>query len=63
MRAVRVPLLLAIALGACAIGVIASVVFTWASGKSALWNIGFAVAAVLATALIVLGALWLVPRF
>ena len=59
----RAPLLLAVALVASAIGVIASVVFTWASGKSALWNIGFAVAAVLTTALLMLGVLWLLPPF
>ena len=49
-------------LAACAIGVASSVVFTWASGKSAVWNIGFAVALVLAAAGSLLLALVLVMR-
>jgi hypothetical protein len=41
-----VALLLAL-LGACAFGFAASVIFTWASGKSALWNMAFGAALVL----------------
>ena len=58
----RVPLLLGVALAACAIGVVASIVINWASGKSALWNMAFAVAVVLTTALLVIGVLWWMPR-
>jgi hypothetical protein len=37
-----VPILLTI-VSACALGIGASLLFTWASGRSAVWNIGFAV--------------------
>ena len=47
---------------ACAIGFASSVVFTWASNKSAIWNIGFAVAIVLAAAGSLLLALVLVMQ-
>ena len=42
-------------LGVAAFALAASVVFTWASSKSGVWNIGFAVVLVLmaATALII----------
>ena len=49
-------------LAACTIGLASSLVFTWASGKSALWNIGFAIALVLATAGSLLLALIAVMR-
>jgi hypothetical protein len=39
--------LLAAAVFACVIGFVLSVVINWASGKSALWNMGFAAALVL----------------
>lgn len=42
---------------ACAIGLASSMIFTWASDKSALWNMGFAIlllaAATLALLLVV----------
>ena len=47
---------------ACAIGFASSVFFTWASNKSAIWNIGFAVAIVLAAAGSLLLALVLVMQ-
>jgi hypothetical protein len=40
------PILLTI-VSACALGVGASLLFTWASGRSAVWNIGLAVALVM----------------
>ena len=56
-----VPLVLAV-LGAAVLGVGASMVFSWASGKSALWNIGFAAAVVLASAGILLIGVIVVMR-
>jgi hypothetical protein len=53
---------LVVAAAACAFGVIASLVFSWASGKSGLWNIGFAVFIVMASAGAVLLALVLLMR-
>jgi len=56
--------LVAVVLGACAFGFVASVVISWASGKSALWNIGFGVLIVLASAgRVALGAMLLMRRF
>ena len=57
-----VPLLLAL-LGACALGFAASIVFTWASGKSALWNMAFGAALVLAGAAGLLLAVVIIVRF
>jgi hypothetical protein len=57
-------ILVAVAVGACAFGLVASLVISWASGKSALWNIGFGVALALAGAgLLVVGAMLLMRRF
>jgi hypothetical protein len=47
-------LFLAFLLGACALGFAASVVFTRASGRSPLWNVGFAVVVVLIGAAVLL---------
>jgi hypothetical protein len=47
---------------ACAFGAIASLVISWASGKSGLWNIGFAVVVVMASAGALLLAIVLVMR-
>ena len=56
--------LVAAAVGACAFGLGASVVISWASGKSALWNVAFGVALASAGAgLLVLGATLLMRRF
>jgi len=38
------------AVAACAFGLIASIVFSWASNRSAAWNLAFGAALVLATA-------------
>jgi hypothetical protein len=58
--------ILAAVIGGCAFALIASLVMNWASGKSALWNIGFAVAVVTAGAgllvLLVMFAMEHVPR-
>ena len=54
--------LLLTALVACAIGLLSSIVFTWASNKSALWNIGFAAALVFASTVGLLLAIVLVLR-
>ena len=37
-------------IAAAAFGLIASIVFSWASNRSAVWNIGFGAALVLGTA-------------
>jgi hypothetical protein len=55
------PLLLAL-LGACAFGYAASIVFTWASDKSALWNMAFGAALVLAGAAALLLAVVIIMR-
>jgi hypothetical protein len=47
-------LLLLVLLGVCALGIAASVLLWWASGKSPLWNIGFAVLIVLFSAAVLL---------
>jgi len=58
--------ILAAVVGACAFALVASLVMNWASGKSALWNIGFAVALVAAGAgvllLFVMFAMQQAPR-
>ena len=46
--------LLAVIVLAAAFGLIASIVFNWASGKSAMWNLGFGAAIVLGGATILL---------
>jgi hypothetical protein len=38
------------AVAACAFGLIASIVFSWASNRSAAWNLAFGAAIVLGTA-------------
>jgi hypothetical protein len=43
-------LVLATVVGGCAFALVASLIMNWASGKSALWNIGFAVTLVAAGA-------------
>jgi hypothetical protein len=43
-------LVLIVAAAACAFGVIASLVISWASRRSGLWNIGFAAVIVVASA-------------
>ena len=47
------PLLAAILLAAI-FGLIASIVFSWASGKSAMWNLGFGAVLVLGGAAILM---------
>ena len=47
---------------ACVIGVGLSVIFNWASSRSPLWNIGFAIALVLGTTACVLGVIMLLLR-
>lgn len=41
-------LVLIAAAAACAFGAIASLVISWASGRSGLWNVGFAAVVVVA---------------
>ena len=53
---------LIVVVAACAFGIVASVIFSWASGKSPLWNIGFAVAIVLASAAFLLTVVVLLVR-
>ncbi len=49
---------------ACVIGFATSFVMNWASGKSAVWSMGFAVAVVLALAAVVLlGVVLAMRRF
>jgi hypothetical protein len=47
---------------ACAIGLFSSMIFTWASNKSAVWNIGFAIFLVLAATVGLLLAVALLLR-
>jgi len=47
---------------AAAFGLIASIVFSWASNRSAAWNIGFGAALVLATATSLLVAVVIAMR-
>jgi hypothetical protein len=55
--------LLIVFVGACVSSLIISAVFTWAAGKSPLWNIGFAIVLALAAlGLLVLGVIFLIPR-
>jgi hypothetical protein len=46
--------LLSVLFGVCAFGIAASVLLWWASGKSPMWNIGFAVLIVLLSAAVLL---------
>ena len=54
-------LLLAV-IGACALGFAASIVFTWASNKSPLWNMAFGAALVLGGAAGLLLAVVIIMR-
>jgi hypothetical protein len=55
---------LALLAGACVFGLVGSVIFDWASGKSALFNIGFAAFVVLAsTGLLLIVAVLLMRGF
>jgi hypothetical protein len=47
---------------ACTFGVVASLIISWASGKSGFWNIGFGVVIVLASAGVLLVAVALLMR-
>ncbi len=52
------------AAAACAFGVVASLVISWASGKSGAWNIGFAAVIAMAGAgLLLLAVVLLMRRF
>ena len=55
-------LALIVAVLACAFGLATSMLFNWASGKSALWNIGFFIVLVLIGAAVLLLALTLLSR-
>ena len=55
-------LVLIAAAAACAFGAIASLVISWASRRSGLWNIGFAVVIVLAAAVAALAGVMLLMR-
>jgi hypothetical protein len=55
------PLLVALVV-ACVFASAASILFTWASGKSALWNMAFAAALVLAAAAGLLLAVVIIMR-
>jgi hypothetical protein len=54
--------LLFVLLGAMAFGLAGSILFMWASGRSPLWNIGFAVVIVLVSAAVLLLAIVLMLR-
>lgn len=56
-----IAILMAI-VAACAIGFGASLVFTWASRQSAVWNIGFGIVLVLTAATVVIVALTFLTR-
>jgi len=56
-----ITILLVIA-ATCALGVGASLTFTWASGKSAFWNIGFGVMLVVMAAVVTMVAAALLMR-
>ena len=56
--------LLATVVAVCLLGFVVSVVTNWASGKSALWNMGFAVAIVLGvTGMALLAIVIVMKRF
>jgi hypothetical protein len=50
-------LAISVLLAVSAFALASSVVFTWASGKSAVWNIGFAVGLVLLLAFVLIVAI------
>jgi hypothetical protein len=50
-------LAVSVVIAASALALVASVVFNWASGKSAVWNMGFALALVLTLAAILIVAM------
>ena len=49
-------------IAAALFGLLASIVFSWASNRSAAWNIGFGAALVLATAAVLLVAVVIAMR-
>jgi hypothetical protein len=55
-------LVLTLVAGACTFALVASLTVNWASGKSPLWNIGFAVVIVLASAGVLVLAVVLLMR-
>jgi hypothetical protein len=55
-------LAVSVAMFACVFGLATSMLFNWASGKSALWNIGFFIALVLIAAAVLLLAVTLLSR-
>jgi hypothetical protein len=56
-----IPILIVIA-ATCILGLGASLTFTWASGRSALWNIGFGVLLVVTAASVLAIAAALLTR-